>query len=236
MAELIVAFDLASGREALALAKTLPDLKWAKLGPVLYVREGPLLVREFIARGIRVFLDLKWHDIPNIVAGAVTAARELGVSMATVHCLGGRVMMTAAAQAAGGTGEPGGADLALVGVTVLTSHDAGELESVLGRGVPDVGFEAERLARAALQSGLRGVVGSGQELGLLREALGSEPWIVVPGIRAPGDPAGDQVRTIEPAEAVRRGATHLVVGRPITAAHDPAAAYRRLVEAVSGGY
>jgi orotidine-5'-phosphate decarboxylase len=228
MAELIVAFDVPSGREALALAGTLPGLKWAKLGPVLYVREGPSLVREFIQRGLRVFLDLKWHDIPNVVAGAVTAARELGVSMATVHCLGGRGML-AAARAASGGGEQ---NLALVGVTVLTSHDAGELESILGRGVPDVGFEAERLARAAQQAGLRGVVGSGQELGLLREVLGPEPWIVVPGIRAPGEPAGDQVRTIEPAEAVRRGATHLVVGRPITQARDPAAAYRRLVEAL----
>ena len=98
--------------------------------------------------------------------------------------------------------------------------------------MPDVGFEAERLARTALQAGLRGVVTSGQEVGLLREVLGSEPWIVVPGIRAPGDASGDQVRTIEPAEAVRRGATHLVVGRPITAAPDPLAAYQRLVEAL----
>lgn len=224
MAELIVAFDVPSGREALALAGALPGLKWAKLGPVLFVREGPTLVREFIQRGIRLFLDLKWHDIPNVVAAAVTAARELGVSMATVHCLGGRGMLAAAQAAAG--------NLALVGVTVLTSHDAGELESILGRGVPDVGFEAERLARAALHAGLRGVVGSGQELGLLREVLGPEPWIVVPGIRAPGEPAGDQVRTIEPAEAVRHGATHLVVGRPITQARDPAAAYRRLMEAL----
>jgi len=134
-------------------------------------------------------------------------------------------MLAAAAQAAG-------SPLAVVGVTVLTSHDSAELEHVLGRGVPDVGFEAERLARAALQAGLRGVVASGQELGLLREALGSEPWIVVPGIRAPGEPAGDQVRTIDAAEAVRRGATHLVVGRPITAARDPVAAYRRLAEAL----
>lgn len=209
----------------MALAHRLPDLKWAKIGPVVFTREGPPLIKEFIKRGIRVFLDLKWHDIPNIVAGAVTAARELGVSMATVHSLGGRSMLTAAAQAAG-------PNLAVVGVTVLTSHDAGELESVLGRGVPDVGFEAERLARAALQAGLRGVVASGQELGLLREALGQGPWIVVPGIRAPAEAAGDQVRTIEPAEAVRRGATHLVVGRPITAARDPVAAYRRLVEAL----
>ena len=226
MAELIVAFDLPSGREALALAGRLRGLRWAKIGPVLFGREGPSLVKEFTQRGIRVFLDLKWHDIPNIVASAVTAAKELGVSMTTVHCLGGRAMLTAAAQAAAG------ADLALVGVTVLTSHDAGELEGILGRGVPDVGFEAERLARTALQAGLRGVVTSGQEVGLLREVLGSEPWIVVPGIRAPGDASGDQVRTIEPAEAVRRGATHLVVGRPITAAPDPLAAYQRLVEAL----
>src|SRR5213594_1700996 len=227
MAELIVAFDLPNGREALALAARLPGLRWAKVGPVLYNREGPSLVKEFSERGIRVFLDLKWHDIPNIVASAVTAARELGVAMTTVHCLVGRAMLTAAAGAAGGD-----ANLAVIGVTVLTSHDGAELEGILGRGVPDVGFEAERLARAALQAGLRGVVASGQELGLLREALGPEPLIVVPGVRAPGEPAGDQVRTIEPAEAVHRGATHLVVGRPITAARDPVAAYRRLVEAL----
>lgn len=225
MAELIVAFDMASGREALALAARLPALKWAKLGSILFVREGPALVPEFTQRGMSVFLDLKWHDIPNTVAGAVTAARDLGVAMATVHCFGGRAMLTAAAAAAG-------PDLALVGVTVLTSHDAAELESVLGRGVPDVAFEAERLARVAVQAGLRGLVASGQEIGLLREALGADPWIIVPGIRLPGEPAGDQMRTIEPAEAVRRGATHLVVGRPITQARDPVAAYRRLVEAL----
>ena len=226
MAELVVAFDLPSGREALALAGRLTDLKWAKLGPVLYVREGPALVREFAARGVHVFLDLKWHDIPSTVVGAVAAARELGVGMATVHCLGGRAMLEAAARATG-------PDLSLVGVTVLTSHDAGELESVLGRGVPDLGFEAERLARAAVQAGLRGVVASGHELALLREALGPDPWIVVPGVRLAGDDAGDQARTIAPDEAVRRGATHLVVGRPITAAPDPVAAYRRLAEAIS---
>src|SRR6058998_904153 len=225
MAELIVAFDLPNGREALALAARLPGLRWAKVGPMLYNREGPSLIKEFAQRGIRVFLDLKWHDIPNIVASAVSAAREFGVSMTTVHCLGGRAMLTAAATAAG-------QDLAVVGVTVLTSHDAAELESILGRGVPDVGFEAERLARVALQVGLRGIVASGHEVGFLREVLGPTPWIVVPGIRGPGDPAGDQLRTIEPAEAVRRGATHLVVGRPITEARDPAAAYQRLVEAL----
>jgi len=228
MAELVVAFDMPNGRDALALAGRLPGLTWAKIGHVLYAHEGPALVREFTTRGLRVFLDLKWHDIPNTVAGAVTAARELGVSMATVHCLGGRTMLETAARAAG-------PDLPLVGVTVLTSHDAAELESVLGRGVPDIGFESERLARMAVKAGLRGVVTSGQELGLLREALGSVPWIVVPGIRMPGDAAGDQARTIQPEEAVRRGATHLVVGRPITAAADPLAAYRRLAEAIGSG-
>jgi orotidine-5'-phosphate decarboxylase len=225
VAELIVAFDLPGGREALALAGRLPGLRWAKVGPVLFGREGPALIKEFTQRGIRVFLDLKWHDIPNIVASAVQAARELGVSMATVHCLGGRTMLAEAARAAG-------SDLAVVGVTVLTSHDAAELEGVLGRGVPDVGFEAERLGRTALQAGLRGVVASGQEVGLLREVLGPDPWIVVPGIRGPGEAAGDQIRTIEPREAVGRGATHLVVGRPITGAPDPVAAYQRLVEAL----
>jgi orotidine-5'-phosphate decarboxylase len=229
VAELIVAFDLPSGKEALALAARLPGLQWAKLGPVLLVRDGGgnAVLREFAARGIRVFLDLKWHDIPNTVVAAVTAARELGVAMATVHCLGGRTMLEAAARAAG-------PELPLVGVTVLTSHDAADLESVLGRGVPDIGFESERLARAAVHAGLRGVVASGQEVGLLREALGPTPWIVVPGVRMPGDAAGDQSRTVAPEEAVRRGATHLVVGRPITAAPDPVAAYQRLAEAIGG--
>jgi len=224
VAELIVALDLASGADALALADRLPGLGWAKLGPVLFVREGPALARELTARGVRVFLDLKWHDIPTTVAGAVAAARDLGVAMATVHCLGGPEMLAAAGKAAG--------DLALVGVTVLTSHDAAGLEQVLGRGVPDVGFEAERLAKLAKQAGLRGVVASGHDLGLLRETLGTGPWIVVPGVRLAGDEAGDQRRTIAPREAVRGGATHLVVGRSITAAKDPARAYQAVREAM----
>jgi len=224
VAELIVAFDLASGREALALADRLPGLSWAKLGPILFVREGPALVREFTARGVRVFLDLKWHDIPSTVAGAVAAARDLGVAMATVHCLGGLGMLEAAAAVAG--------DLALVGVTVLTSHASADFEQVMGRGVPDLGFEAERLARAALHAGLRGVVASGAEVGLLREALGAHSWIVVPGIRLPADGTDDQARTVTPEEAVRRGATHLVVGRPITAARDPVGTYQRVLEAL----
>jgi orotidine-5'-phosphate decarboxylase len=224
VAELIVAFDLPSGREALDLAARLPGLRWAKIGPVLHVREGPALVREFTARGVRVFLDLKWHDIPSVVAGAVAATRSDGVAMATVHTLGGPAMLAAAREAAG--------DLALVGVTVLTSHDVGDFERVVGRGVPDLGFEAERLARLAVTAGLRGVVASGQELALLRDALGPEPWIVVPGIRTPEDALDDQARTIAAPDAVRRGATHLVVGRPITRAADPGGVYQRLMESL----
>lgn len=223
MAELVVAFDVASGREALALADRLPRLRWAKVGPVLFVREGPALVREFTERGVQVFLDLKWHDIPSIVAEAVTAARALGVAMATVHCLGGHEMLAAAARAAG-------PDLALVGVTLLTSHGPADAEQILGRGVPDLGLEATRLARLAQAAGLRGVVASGQELSLLREALGSTPWIVVPGIRPPQSAGDDHTRTVTPAEAARRGATHLVVGRPITRASDPSLVFRQIEE------
>jgi orotidine-5'-phosphate decarboxylase len=222
VAELILALDVPDGRDAVAFTSRLPGLRWVKIGPVLYVREGPALVRTFTERGLKVFLDFKWHDIPTTVAGAVTAARDLGVAMATVHCLGGRAMLEAAARAAG-------PDLALVGVTVLTSHDAAGFEAVMGRGVPDLAFEAERLGRTALQAGLRGLVASGHELGLLRAALGADPWIVVPGIRLSGDGADDQARTMTPAEAVRRGASHLVVGRSVTGAQDPVAAYQRIV-------
>ena len=224
MAELVVALDLPTGREALALAARLPGLRWAKIGPVLYTREGPALVRELVGRGLRVFLDLKWHDIPSVVADAVGAAGDLGVAMATVHTLAGPAVLAAAAQAAG--------QVALVGVTILTSHDSADLERLLGRGVPDLGVEAERLARLAVAAGLRGVVASGRELVLLRAALGPTPWIVVPGIRAAGEPAGDQRRTVTPVDAVRLGATHLVVGRPLTRAADPTGVYQRLVEAL----
>lgn len=225
MPELIVAFDVASGRDALAIADRLPELQWAKLGPVLFVREGPALVREFAARGVRVFLDLKWHDIPSTVAEAASVARALGVALATVHCLGGHEMLAAAVRAAG-------EDLALVGVTLLTSHVPADVEQILGRGVPDMGFEATRLARLAVRAGLRGVVASGRDLKVLRASLGAAPWIVVPGIRHPGTPVDDQARTVTPAEAVRHGATHLVVGRPITRAADPAVAYRQILEGV----
>ena len=126
MAELILALDLPRGADALRLLDQLPELRWVKLGPILMTREGPDFLRDLIERGLRVFLDLKWHDIPNTVAGAVSAARALGVSMATVHTLGGSGMLDAAAQAAGKA-------LSLVGVTVLTSHDALSYAKATGR-------------------------------------------------------------------------------------------------------
>jgi orotidine-5'-phosphate decarboxylase len=220
VAELIVAFDQPTGREALTVADRLPGLAWAKIGPILYVREGPALVREFASRGVRVFLDLKWHDIPSTVAGAVAAARDLGVHLATVHCLGGGPMLEAAARAAG--------DLPLVGVTVLTSHDGPGLTSLLGRAVTDVTGEVGRLARMAAIAGLRGIVAAGHDIAVARRAFGNDPWIVVPGVRRPTDSAGDQARTIAPGAAVGAGATHLVVGRSITQAPDPAAVYQEI--------
>lgn len=224
MAELIVAFDVPSTRAALALADRLPDLRWAKVGPILFAREGPAVVRALIDRKVRIFLDLKLHDIPSTVSGAVAAARDLGVAMATVHTLGGEAMLAAAVNAAG--------EMPVVGVTVLTSHDAAGFEQVVGRGVPDLGFEAQRLARLAIAAGCRGVVASGREIGLLREAIGTAPWIVVPGVRSAGEAAGDQARTVTPEEAIVRGATHLVVGRPITQSAHPAEVYHRLVESL----
>ena len=222
MAEIVVALDLPAGTEALRLLDRLPDARWVKVGPILMTREGSALLRTLVDGGFRVFLDLKWHDIPNTVAGAVTAARDLGVSMATIHTLGGPVMMEAAARAAGD-------GLALVGVTVLTSHDAGSYGQAVGREKVDLAREVERHARAAVAAGLAGIVCSPQEIARVRPIIG-DGRIVVPGIRGRGEAAGDQVRVATGAEAAAAGATHLVVGRPIIQAADPAAAFRGLVE------
>ncbi len=223
MAEVILALDTPRGADALRLLDRLPALQWVKVGSILMTREGPDFVRELTARNLKVFLDLKWHDIPHTVAGAVTAAREIGVSMATVHTLGGRVMLEAAAVAAGG-------ELSLVGVTVLTSHEPAEYARVLGRSEVDIPREAERLAMVAAEAGLQGVVCSPQEVSLLRRRLGPGLRIVVPGIRRGTDAPGDQVRVATAKDAVANGATHLVVGRPVLQAPDPAAAFEGFME------
>lgn len=220
MAEIILALDCPADQARRLIAR-IPELRWVKVGSILFAREGPALVRELTGLGLQVFLDLKWHDIPNTVAGAVTAAQDLGVSMATVHTLGGAAMMEAAARAAG-------EGLGLVGVTVLTSHTSEGYAQTVGRERVEVLSEVERLARCALVAGLRGIVCSPQEAATVRTALGTGPWIVVPGIRRSGDAAGDQARTATPAEAIRSGATHLVVGRPILQAADPPAAWREM--------
>ena len=223
MAELIVALDLPSGREALGLVGRIPGLSWVKVGSELFTAEGPALVRELRARGLKVFLDLKWYDIPKTAAGAAARARELGVDLATVHAFGGREMLAAAVASAGRA-------LPLIGVTVLTSLDVPTLAHLLGRGVSDSGTEVLRLARIALDAGCAGVVASAHEVAALRERFGQGCLIVVPGIRRPGDAPHDQCRVAGPREAARAGATHLVVGRPITGAPDPADAFAELAE------
>jgi orotidine-5'-phosphate decarboxylase len=223
MTELILALDTPRGADALRLLDQLPALQWAKVGSILMTREGPDFVRQLTGRGLKIFLDLKWHDIPNTVAGAVTAARELGVSMATVHTLGGSAMLEAAAVAAG-------AEVALVGVTVLTSHDSAGYGRAVGRTEVDLGNEVERQALVAVAAGLQGIVCSPQEVSLLRRRLGPEPLIVVPGIRRRSDPATDQARVATGRDAAMNGATHLVVGRPILQAADPASAFAEFLE------
>ena len=222
MAEIVVALDLPGGTEALRLLDQLPGARWVKIGPILTTREGSALVRTLIDRGHSVFLDLKWHDIPNTVAGAVRAARDLGVAMATVHTVGGAAMMAAAAEAAGG-------QVAIVGVTVLTSHDEVSYGRAVGRERVNLEAEVERHARAAMDAGLAGIVCSPREISRVRPIVG-DGRIVVPGIRRDTDSSGDQVRVATAATAAGVGATHLVVGRPVLEAADPAAAYRALLE------
>jgi orotidine-5'-phosphate decarboxylase len=223
VAEVILALDLPNGTEAWRLLDRVPDARWVKVGSILMTREGAPFVRELIGRGYKVFLDLKWHDIPSTVAGAVMAARELGVSFATVHALGGRSMMEAAAVAAGG-------ELALVGVTILTSHDAASYGRAVGRREANLADETVRHAKEAVAAGLAGVVCSPVEVTWVRQVLPEDALVVVPGIRRQSEAAGDQRRTATATEAVRAGATHLVVGRPVLQAPDPALALRGLYQ------
>lgn len=224
MAEIIVALDLPTREEALRWLDRAPGIRWAKVGSVLFTREGPSFVRELAGRGVKVFLDLKWHDIPNTVAGAVEGGRAIGASMATIHSLGGMEMMRAAATAAG-------PELGIVGVTVLTSHTGVAYGEATGRGPVDPVDEVRRLAKNAATAGLKGIVCSPLEIETVRTILPADGWIVVPGIRRPGDASGDQARVAGPAEAAKAGATHLVVGRPLLQAKDPAAAVREFQEA-----
>jgi orotidine-5'-phosphate decarboxylase len=227
MAEVIVAFDVASTDEARRLADRLPGLSWAKIGPMLLLAEGgTALIGELRGRGVKVFLDCKWHDIPNTVAGAVRAAGALGVDLVTVHGLGGREMVQAAVQARGA--------MRVAGVSVLTSHTAASFAAATGRaGVVDLGEEVARLARLLVDAGVDAIVTSPHEIARVRALAGPDRWIVVPGIRPAGSATGDQRRTATPQEAAAAGATHLVVGRPVIEAREPRAVYQALCEAIA---
>jgi orotidine-5'-phosphate decarboxylase len=227
VAELILALDRPDPDSARAMVERIPELEWVKIGSVLFTRGGPPLVAWLRDRGHRVFLDLKWHDIPNTVRGAVANARAMGVSMVTVHTLGGRAMLEAARDAAG-------FDLHVVGVTVLTSHDLVGYTEAVGRRPAGLAEEAVRLATLARSAGLDGVVCSPLEAAALRATLGPDALLVTPGIRAAGAAAGDQARVATAAAAVQAGASHLVVGRPVLEAADPGLAWAALRAEVAG--
>ena len=198
-----------------------------KVGMQLYTAEGPQVVRDLLASGRRVFLDLKYHDIPNTVASAVREAANLRISMLTVHAAGGGKMLRAATAAARSANPA----LLVLGVTVLTSIDEEDLNKLGVRG--HVVDQVLRMAALALADGCHGVVTSAHEAPALRSEFGDEFAIVTPGIRPAGSDRGDQSRVVTPAEAIAAGATHIVVGRPITAAADPAAEARAILEQMS---
>ena len=227
MDQLLVALDVESGVRALQLAEQLRgSVGGYKIGKRLFTLEGPSIVRALVERGDRVFLDLKFHDIPNTVGTAVAAATSLGVWMVNVHASGGRKMMEAAREAAHETAARENRSPPLViAVTVLTSMNAAALAEV-GVTTPLMD-QVVRLARLAQQSGLDGVVASPQETRVIREACGGAFAIVTPGIRGGGavvDGRDDQERTMSAGAAIAAGASYIVVGRPIIAAADPRAA------------
>jgi len=225
---LIVALDVSTAAAAQKIVAAVGDsASCYKVGMQLYTAEGPGIVRDLVASGRRVFLDLKYHDIPNTVAAAVREAAGLGVSMLTVHASGGGKMMRAATEAARNRN----AALMVLAVTVLTSLDDNDLDKlgVHGR----VKDQVLRLAALALADGCQGVVASAQEASELRSELDGDFAIVTPGIRLAGMDPGDQARVVTPAEAIAAGASHIVVGRPITGAADPAGEARAILGQIS---
>ena len=223
MADIIIALDLPTPEAALDLVDRVGDVaSFYKLGPALYTLTGPSLIHELRRRGKRVFLDLKFHDIPNIVVRAVEAAATLEVELLTVHASGGSAMMRAARAASGPDGPR------ILGVTLLTSFTPGDVEEVWGKQLLSLREDVGRLANLAAEADLHGIVTSVLEAEALRRRYGPDFLIVTPGIRPAGELAGDQARTATPAEAVRAGADFLVVGRPIAAAPDPAGAAARI--------
>ncbi|MFZ0771509.1 MAG: orotidine-5'-phosphate decarboxylase [Candidatus Sulfotelmatobacter sp.] len=222
--KLIVALDVSTAAAAQKIVAAIGDSALTyKVGMQLYTAEGPQVVRDLVASGRRVFLDLKYHDIPNTVAWAVHEAAQLGVSMLSVHTSGSGKMLRAAVDAARATNPA----LIVLGVTVLTSLDDNDLDKIGLRGT--VLDEVLRLAAMALANGCQGIVASAREASRVRAELGDDFAIVTPGVRPAGTGHGDQVRVVTPAEAIAAGASHIVVGRPITEAADPAAEARAIL-------
>jgi orotidine-5'-phosphate decarboxylase len=234
---LIVALDVSSAQAARQMVAALGNsVNTFKVGMQLYTAEGPDFVRELIQSGKEVFLDLKYHDIPNTVASAVHEAARLGVSMLTVHASGGAKMLRAAVEAAsevsgGATAVPARRDPKILAVTVLTSMNEDGLHE-LGVSGPVVN-QVVRLANIALNAGCHGLVSSALEVKTLRAKLGGDFLAVTPGVRPSGADHGDQARVVTPAEAISAGATHIVIGRPITAAKDPVAAARSIQQEIA---
>jgi orotidine-5'-phosphate decarboxylase len=225
--KVIVALDFPGADQALSLAKRLdPKQCRTKVGKELFTRAGPALVEQLQQLGFDVFLDLKYHDIPNTTAQACRAAAELGVWMVNVHALGGRRMMEAAREAIDKTTHRP----LLIAVTILTSLDADELHEVGLAGAPEE--NVLRLARLAESSGLDGVVCSPKEVSRLRETVADNFRLVTPGVRPAGAAVGDQKRITTPEDAMRMGSSYLVVGRPITQADDPLVALANINAAI----
>lgn len=226
---IIVALDCNAGR-AIDLADMLQGhATWLKIGMTLFYQEGPLIVTRLKSRGFKVFLDLKLHDIPFQVQGAAEAAAECGADMITTHITGGREMMRAMAEGAREGAEKIHATTPItLGITVLTSMDQHAL-SEIGVTRP-VNEQVQTLARQAQQAGLSGVVASAKEAAGLRRILGPDAYIVTPGIRPKGSATDDQKRVATPKEAFDAGASHLVIGRPITKASDPVQAFESIAK------
>ncbi|HEV2398930.1 MAG TPA: orotidine-5'-phosphate decarboxylase [Candidatus Sulfotelmatobacter sp.] len=225
---LIVALDVPTAAAAQKIVAAVGDSALTyKVGMQLYTSEGPQAVRDLLASGRRVFLDLKYHDIPNTVGAAVGEAAKLGVHMLTIHAAGSTKMIRAAAEAAKVRPE-----LMVLAVTVLTSMGSQDLEIVGMDGT--VEESVVRLAGLALANGCHGIVTSAREAPAVRAKLGQQFAIVTPGVRPAGSSVGDQVRVVTPSEAIAAGASHIVVGRPITEATDPAAAARAILRQISG--
>lgn len=222
----IVALDVPNARQALKLVRQLGGLvQWFKIGLELYLSEGNHIVSSIRKKGCSVFLDLKLHDIPNTVAGAIRSASRAGAQMLTVHASGGPAMLAAAAEAAAAVPD----SPKLLAVTVLTSMDHAQLRAAGVSAPPSE--QALQLARMGWGAGIRGFVSSGEEVAAMRQSF-PEATLVIPGIRPAGAAVADQKRVVTPAEAIAAGADYLVIGRPITQAANPTAAAQAILDEI----